>query len=148
MKCYIHPDMPANVRCVCCDEPICGTCIIHTSGAVFCRGCLARRRPVSHKKRPAANLGLLALFAFFLPPGAGYMYLGLIKRGLSAMICFFFLAFLFASGLSGPFLFLVAASIVAGYFACIFDSFHIWRRMNGGEEVEDEPLFMKKKRKK
>ena len=139
MNCFIHPEKPANVNCSSCGASLCEECIVHTQGNIFCRGCLmgTRPHPATELKHPTASKLLLFIFAVFLPPGAGFMYLGLIKRGLSAMICFFFIIFLLSSGISGPAETLAAFSIVILYFACIFDSFSICRRINAGEVVED-----------
>ena len=139
MNCFIHPEKPANVSCSSCGGPLCEECIVHTQSNIFCRGCLTgtHPRPPASAKRPAISKFLLFIFAVFLPPGAGYMYMGLVKRGLSAMICFFFIIFLLSSGISGPAETLAAFSIVILYFACIFDSFSICRRINAGEVVED-----------
>ena len=139
MKCFIHPEKPANVNCSSCGGPLCGECVVHTQGSIFCRGCLTgtKPRPPSSTKRPAVSKFLLFIFAVFFPPGAGYMYMGLIKRGLSAMICFFFIIFVLSSGISGAAETLFAFSIIILYFVCIFDSFSICRRINAGEHVED-----------
>ena len=139
MSCFIHPEKPANVRCSSCGGPLCDECVVHTQGSVFCRGCLAGSRPLPAKelKHPAPSKILLLIFCIFLPPGAGFMYLGLIKRGLSAMICFFFIIFLLSVGIPWQAEILAAFAIVILYFACIFDSFSICRRINAGEAVED-----------
>ena len=139
MNCFIHPEKPANVNCSSCGGPLCDECVVHTQGNVFCRGCLTgpRPHPTKELKHPAASKVLLLIFCMFLPPGAGYMYLGLIKRGLSAMICFFFVIFLLSIGIPWPAETLAAFAIVILYFACIFDSFSICRRINAGEVVED-----------
>ena len=65
------------------------------------------------------------------------MYMGLIKRGLSAMICFFFMIFVLTTDVSTAAKILTAFSIIILYIACIFDSFNIARRLNAGEAVED-----------
>ena len=138
MNCFIHPERAASTNCSSCFGPLCDECVVHTQGRIFCRGCLTGYRPLPPAKpRPAVSKGLLFLFAVFLPPGAGYMYMGLIKRGLAAMIGFFFLVFLLSSGISEPALTFVIFSIPVLYFVCIFDSFSICRRINAGETVED-----------
>ena len=139
MNCFIHPENPANVNCSSCGEPLCDECIVHTQGNIFCRGCLTGAKPLAPAKiaRPTISKFLLFIFVMFLPPGAGYMYMGLIKRGVSAMICFFFIVFLLSSGITGPAETLAAFAIIILYFACIFDSFSICRRINAGEAVED-----------
>ena len=139
MNCFIHPEKPANVNCSSCNGPLCEECIVHTQGNVFCRGCLTgtRYHAPARTRRSAVSKFLLLIFVIFLPPGAGYMYMGLIKRGLSAMIAFFFIVFLLSSGITGAAQTLAAFSIAILYFACIFDSFSICRRINAGEHVED-----------
>ena len=86
---------------------------------------------------PKINAGLLFLFCAFLPPGAGYMYMGLIKRGICVMLAFFFLIFLLTTGLGTMATVLIGLSFPVIYLACIFDSFCIRRRINTGEVVED-----------
>ena len=81
---------------------------------------------------------LLFLVSVLLPPGANYMYMGLIKRGLAAMCGFFLLAYLMItnSAYSSAALFL-GISIFIFWITCIFDGFSIRRRINNGETVED-----------
>ena len=138
MKCYVHPENPANVKCSSCGGPLCDECVVHTQGNIFCRGCLMGTNPLptTSATRPAINKFLLLIFVLFFPSGAGYMYMGLIKRGLSAMICFFFMIFMFTV-FSGAAQILTAFSIAILYIACIFDSFGIARRLNAGVMVED-----------
>ena len=135
MNCFVHPEKAASANCANCGVPLCSECIIHTQSNIYCRSCLTGTKP--HPKRPVINKFLLFLFTLFLPPGSGYMYMGLIKRGLSAMICFFFVIFLLSSGISGLAQTLLAFAIPIIYLACAFDSFSICRRINAGEVVED-----------
>ena len=81
--------------------------------------------------------GLLFLFSCFLPPGANYMYMGLIKRGLAAMCGFFLLIFMMISASILPITLLFAFSLPIFALTCIFDGFSILRRINNGEYVED-----------
>lgn len=83
------------------------------------------------------NSALLFLFCVFLPPGAGYMYMGLIKRGLCVMLGFFFLIFLLTTGLGTMANVFIGLSFPVIYITCIFDSFSIRRRLVNGEIVED-----------
>ena len=139
MNCFIHPEKPAKVKCSSCFGPLCEECIVHTQGSIFCRGCLtgARLHPSTGAKRPSISKFLLFIFAVFFPPGAGYMYLGLVKRGLCAMIGFFFIIFLLTSGMPHHVETLLGLSIPIIYLVCIFDSFHIRRKIIAGEAVED-----------
>jgi len=88
--------------------------------------------PPPYLPRRNVNGGLLFLFSICFPPGANYMYMGLIKRGLVAM-CGFFLSIYLVTTLHWIFSF--AIPII--WFTCFFDGFHIRRRINYGEHVED-----------
>jgi len=92
---------------------------------------------VRYSSVPHKRVNFLALLiCSFLPSGANYMYMGLIKRGLAAMCGFFLLIYLVAS-LKFPFLMLAAFAIPIYWFTCFFDGFNIRRRINSGEIVED-----------
>jgi hypothetical protein len=82
----------------------------------------------------STSFGLLFLFSFFFPPGANYMYMGLIKRGLAAMCGFFLIIYLMVVT---SFTLLFALVIPVFWLTCVFDGFHVRRRMNAGENVED-----------
>ena len=97
---------------------------------------------VSHSAPPAdkrrnVNWGLLFFFSCFFPPGSNYMYMGLIKRGLAAMCGFFFLIYMIAAVPRGMTLPVVFAFVIF-ILTCIFDGFHIRRRINAGEAVGDD----------
>jgi len=73
------------------------------------------------------------LFILSALPGLGYMYLGLIKRGLFAMMAFFATIFLISS-VSGFFGFVLVGII----FATFFDQFRTLNKIRAGIEVEDQ----------
>ncbi|MCL2187634.1 MAG: hypothetical protein FWC16_05625 [Defluviitaleaceae bacterium] len=83
--------------------------------------------------------GLILVFS--LLPGANYMYMGLIKRGLAAMCGFFLLIYLLTlvsgSIIGGPLTLLIALSMPVLVLTCAFDSFNIRRRIVNGEVVQD-----------
>jgi len=81
--------------------------------------------------------GLLFFFSFFFPPGANYMYMGLIKRGLAAMCGFFLLIYMTIVATSGLMTTLFALAIPVLVLTVIFDGFNIRRRINAGEVVQD-----------
>lgn len=142
MKCKFHPEKPGGAACSKCGGPLCGECAVHTQGSVFCRTCLgmgsgAGPSPSWGGHAVAVNKKLLLALCVFLPPGVGYMYMGLIKRGLVAMIGFYFLAFLVVASPGLPLSLLAMLSMPVLYFACIFDSFAICRRAEAGEAVPD-----------
>ncbi len=77
-------------------------------------------------------------FMFSLIPGAGHMYLGLMNRGVQLMITFFALLaipnILYFTDFIGLF------SIIIWFYS-VFDSYHIRKRINMGELVEDKTSF-------
>ena len=83
------------------------------------------------------NGGLLFFISFFLPPGANYMLMGLIKRGLAAMCGFFLIIYMIVSASAVPVIVLLALSLPVYSLTCVFDGFNIRRRINAGEHVED-----------
>jgi hypothetical protein len=73
------------------------------------------------------------LFILSALPGLGYMYLGLIKRGLLVMAAFFLNIYLMAQ-FEIPMLAFVIPII---FFASFFDGFKILRQIREGQTVED-----------
>jgi len=65
------------------------------------------------------------------------MYMGLIKRGLAAMSGFFMLIYLTITVSGVPFTMFFALMIPILWLTCLFDGFHIRRRINAGEAVDD-----------
>jgi len=79
--------------------------------------------------------GLLFLFSFL--PGANYMYMGLLKRGLATMSCFFLLIFM-VSSTNMPLQLMLIFAIPVVAITSFFDGFNLRRRINAGEEVRDD----------
>jgi len=111
---------------------------------MFCRPCLAtlsHDHSAEHAPPPAASghskvsLGVLFFFSFL--PGANYMYMGLMKRGLATMTGFFLLFFLI-SQTSMPLTLVMIFGLTVLYFASFFDGFNVRRRLNAGEPVRDD----------
>lgn len=95
-------------------------------------------QPESPERRPQNVSGIILLvLSLAFPPGANYMYMGLIKRGLAAMCAFFMLIFLIVAADGGIATVLFALSLPVLWFASFFDGFHIKRRINAGEAVPD-----------
>ena len=148
MQCRSHPTAKAVNTCNTCGEWLCEACTLDINGRLFCRGCLAKmagpaEEPThthahAHSARPAP-WGLVFIFSFI--PGANYMCLGLIKRGLAAMCGFFMLIYMLTlvsgSILGWPVTLLFALSIPVCVLTYAFDSFNIRRRMRAGEIVPD-----------
>ncbi|WP_298843675.1 hypothetical protein [Clostridium sp.] len=77
-------------------------------------------------------------FGFSLMPGAGHMYLGFMKMGLSLMTIFFFIIFLSSFLSIGPLLFILPLIWFYSFFDCLN------KRYSTDEEfllLEDKYLF-------
>jgi hypothetical protein len=148
MQCRTHPTAHAVNTCNTCGEWLCEACTLDINGRLFCRACLAKmaaseapepaRAPVCGAGR-RIRWGLTFIFSFI--PGANYMYLGLMKRGLAAMCGFFLLIYLLTlvagSFLGWPVTLLFALSLPVCYLTYTFDGFNLRRRMLNGEVVHD-----------
>jgi hypothetical protein len=144
-----HPTRAASKTCDKCNHWLCDECAVSFGGRLLCKSCINTMEPNYSEAEPASphvrhsfvphrrvNFGLLFLFSFIFPSGANYMYMGLIKRGLAAMCGFFLLIYLIVL-FSFPFNILAAFAIPVYWITCFFDGFHIRRRINSGEIVED-----------
>ncbi|MCL2498986.1 MAG: hypothetical protein FWE90_01480 [Defluviitaleaceae bacterium] len=149
MQCRTHPTAHAVNTCNTCGEWLCEVCTLDINGRLFCRACLAKLAEYEAAPEPARKCAppmgrrirwsLTFIFSFL--PGANYMYLGLIKRGLAAMCGFFLLIYLLTlvagSFLGGPLTVLLSLSLPVCYLTYTFDGFNIRRRMLSGETVHD-----------
>jgi len=138
MQCRNHPAEIGVNTCNQCGSWLCEKCSFERGGRIFCPNCATQQAGAetpmpTHSGTKVTKLwGLLFLFSVVIPlPGLGYMYLGLIKRGLVAMTAFF--ATIYMSTLSMIFIFAIPVLILA----CIFDGFRLLNRINAGEIVND-----------
>jgi hypothetical protein len=80
-------------------------------------------------------------FIASLVPGLGYMYLGLAKKGIQAMVIFFLiepiLRFIGLGGLS-------SIILIPLWFYLLFDTFNIAHRIDKGEFVSDSDFIFSK----
>ena len=149
MQCIAHPTRAASNTCSICNHWLCDECTVNTGGRILCRSCITSMNIATHEDSPPdvvktyapthkhISWGQLFLFSFLFPPGANYMYMGLIKRGLAAMCGFFMLIYLVVTISGVMFTLLFALMIPILWLTCLFDGFHIRRRINSGEVVED-----------
>lgn len=79
-------------------------------------------------------------FIFALIPGAGFMYNGLYKKGVSFIVLWFIIINL--NGFLGVFMF-TPIFLVPIWFYCFFKTFDVNRKVKQGEYVEDGYLFFK-----
>jgi len=120
---------------------------VNANGRILCKSCVHAAGGISQSEvvehaphvvpppfpmRRNVNGALLFLLSLCFPPGANYMYMGLIKRGLAAMCGFFLVIYLLAT-----FHWVFSFAIPILVITCFFDSFQIRRRINAGEHVED-----------
>ena len=149
MQCRTHPTTSAYNTCNQCGDWLCEECTVDIQGRLFCRTCLMKMAapgsapysvpPLPPGVMPAKKRvsgGLLFLFSFFFPPGINYMFMGLIKRGLAALIGFFLIIY-FINVSNMPLTLLFGLALPVYFLTCIFDGFNIRRRINAGEAVGD-----------
>ena len=80
-------------------------------------------------------------FMSSLVPGLGYMYLGLMKKGIQAMVIFFMVEPLFRFiGLGG----LVSIIKIPLWFYLFFDTFNIAHKLDRGEFISDSDFIFSK----
>lgn len=82
----------------------------------------------------------LTFFAALIP-GVGYMYLGLIKKGVQALALFFIVKEFFPLIGIG---FLDHIILVPFWFYTFFDTFNIAGKINRGEQVSDSEFIFEK----
>ncbi|OPX89387.1 hypothetical protein [Pelotomaculum sp. PtaB.Bin117] len=136
MKCVNHPENDAQAICAICNAPICGECLVELRSKNYCRHCLEEKIGVLKSMNNHRSKLLVLLIS--LLPGAGYMYLGLMNRGLQTMIIFFGTIFIAAmTGIEG----ITALVLPVTMFYSIFDTLQLAGRMNEGVFIEDKPLI-------
>lgn len=84
-----------------------------------------------------ASSGLVFLFSLF--PGAGHMYMGLMRRGTEIMISFFGAIFIVSSILNFAEIGIPITIVI--YFYSIFDAYHLAKAIARGEDVQDESFI-------
>jgi len=135
MECSKHPETEATDICTLCRQPICSQCSVLLSEKNYCKTCLEKR-----VIPPAPKYGAKSKFLAFLLsllPGGGYFYLGLMKRGVQAMVIFFGTIFISGMAHLDALLFFVPVMI----FYSVFDTQQLLNRINAGEPVDDWELF-------
>lgn len=146
MNCNVHHDREASIRCFECGEVICKECATESEGKVICKKCSSNYVSLSKNKEKGMDkhnnyrrrYSGFWTFVFSLIPGAGQMYLGLMKRGTQIMVLFtipIILATVFY--LSGV---LTVFNVIIWFYS-FFDCQHIRRRINEGKEIEDKLVY-------
>jgi len=137
MKCVNHPEVETDTLCAVCKASVCPECRVTLRDQDYCRSCLEE---MAGKVNTGVNKQISAFWALALSlfPGAGYMYLGLMNRGLQIMVVFF--GAIFVAGMThiDEILPLVLPVV---WFYSIFDTLQLTRQMREGLRVEDKPLL-------
>jgi hypothetical protein len=137
MNCVNHSEVEAEALCFLCQDPICEECGIELNGKHYCHRCLEKRVAAdTHGVNVNTKRGAFAVLILSLLPGGGYMYLGLMNRGLQAMIIFFGTIFFASVANFGALGGLVVPILM---FYSIFDSLQLAAQMNEGLFIEDKP---------
>jgi TM2 domain-containing membrane protein YozV len=137
MKCANHEEQEAVAICSVCHQPVCEDCLVNLGNRQFCRNCLESRVGEDAKTAGSPRSTFWA-FSLSIIPGAGYMYLGLMKRGLQTMIIFYGTIFLAAVT---EFMAITALVLPVVIFYTIFDTLQLLKQINQGQAVEDSPLI-------
>ena len=137
MKCTNHQEAEAQALCGICNTPVCDECLVRLGDKEYCRSCLEARVGTLEGTVRSDKSTMLA-FLFSLVPGAGYMYLGLMHRGVQVMILFFGTIFVAGMAHLDPILALVLPVV---FFYNIFDTLQLVGRMRDGVPVEDKPFI-------
>ena len=85
MQCENHREREAAAICVSCGKPLCEECDRMFQGKHYCENCakdFSRRAPKEGHVYRQQDINGFLWFIFSLMPGAGHMYMGLMKRGV------------------------------------------------------------------
>ncbi|MTI68973.1 MAG: hypothetical protein FH751_01795 [Firmicutes bacterium] len=146
MECTNHPEREANFRCVDCGKPICKECAINQRGKIVCKECTSEEEILERQNLENINItrespktyNSFWAVLFSLLPGAGHMYLGLMKRGLQLMIAFFAMIIIPNIFYSIDYLTVIALII---WFYSLFDAHHIRKRIKKGDTINDDLIY-------
>ena len=145
MKCANHIERESQNECGLCGKGFCDECLVNLGGKDYCRDCLQNRigedtvQPVEAVQ--TVQTGRKSRFWSFilsLIPGVGYMYLGLMKRGMQTMVAFF--GSIFVTSFIG-FEELMSLVVPVVIFYSIFDTQQLVKKINEGIPVEDTPFW-------
>lgn len=155
MNCTNHENEKARFICQDCGVNICNECAVNNNGEIICLQCADNRGLVVIKSKTMKgnenhfpyeseskyrDKGISSFWGTILSfmPGAGHMYLGLIKKGLQIMIAFFATIAL-SSYLYSSEIFTAFATVI--WFYSVFDCYHTRKKLQLGEHVSEDLVF-------
>lgn len=143
MNCSHHPEKKAVTVCGLCGTAYCAECLVNLGDQHYCKDCLAAGinkagSMVVSKDRKSRFWA----FVFSMVPGVGYLYLGLLNKGLQTMTLFFGTIFVASFIGFGEITGLVVPVVM---FYSIFDTQQLVKSINEGIPVEDKQFFDFKK---
>ena len=157
MKCANHIERESQNECGLCGKGFCDECLVNLGGKDYCRDCLQNRigedtvgtvdtvdtvdiadSAGTAQKVQTGRKSRFWSFILSLIPGVGYMYLGLMKRGVQTMVAFF--GSIFVTSFIG-FEELMSLVVPVVIFYSIFDTQQLVKKINEGIPVEDTPFW-------
>ncbi|MCF8012388.1 MAG: B-box zinc finger protein [Clostridiales bacterium] len=142
MKCINHPDRDAETLCCDCKEPLCSECSYKIGNSTYCYRCLEKTVETvednNNNIKNDPNKSRFIAFLLSLMPGLGYMYLGLMKKGLETLILFFGTIFVSSIIHLGE---LVSFVLPVLFFYSVFDTQNLLSKMKNGIYVADISLL-------
>lgn len=157
MNCLNHPENETTNACTLCGRDFCSACLVELGEKFYCRACLEHRVATDQvdsaargsidqiaaadrdvKQFAAERKSRFWALVLSLIPGVGYMYLGLMNRGLQTMVLFFGSVFV-TSFIGFEELMALVAPVVVFY--SIFDTQQMLKKLNEGAPVEDRLFF-------
>lgn len=139
MQCENHSEREALAICVSCGKPLCDECDSIVQGKHYCEECTEKivEEPVVKKEviRGNRDINGFLWFIFSLVPGAGHMYMGLMKKGV--MLLGIFLGVIALNNLFYVWDIAALGSILV-YIYAFFDSLSTKKALEKGELVVDE----------
>ena len=126
----MHKD---KYSCVRCDSDVETRFAVEIDGQIFCKHCLNEfTNSYSTKSLPKRRISTFCLIALSSIPGANYMYMGLVKKGLAYLILFFSVVML------GSYLHPFVITIPIIYIYCFFDCLEKRRSIHMGISIPDD----------
>lgn len=139
MNCKYHKDKAAKNICEKCSSAICEDCTVELGGKKVCDACA--NRALFGEVRVPDKRGFIKEFIFFCLacfPGAAHLLMGLFSRGMQLLITFIG-AFVFFSYLNTESF--IPLVVIPLWFFSFFDSYHLRKRIDKGEEVVDATAY-------